>query len=140
MIKVVLDTNMFLSGFLFHGMIKTVFDLIITKKLQLYISEELKSEVVRKMQAFNASKQVQKEVLLFLVMRGVLIKPAVKVIVCRDKEDNFLLELAESAGADYLITRDKDLLELPGAKWKNTEIVKPEEFLPILRSLNITNK
>lgn len=140
MIKVVLDTNMFLSGFLFSGMLKTVFGLIITKKLQLYISEELKSEVVRKMQAFNVSKQVQKEVLLFLTTRGVLIKPAVKVIVCRDKEDDFLLELAESAGVDYLITRDKDLLELPGAKWKSTKIVKPEEFLPILRSLNIANK
>ncbi len=67
MIKIVLDTNMFLSGFLFHGMIKTVFDLIITKKLQLYISEELRSEVVEKMQVFNVSKQVQKEALFFLV-------------------------------------------------------------------------
>lgn len=140
MIKVVLDTNMYLSGFLFHGMIKTVFGLIITKKLQLYISEELKSEVIRKMQAFNVSKQLQKEVLFFLVTRGALIKPVVKVIVCRDKEDNFLLELAEEAKADYLITRDRDLLELPGAKWKNTKIVKPEEFLPFLRSINIANK
>lgn len=137
MIKVVLDTNMFLSGFLFHGMIKTVFGLILTKKLQFYISRRLKSEIVRKMQAFNVSKQVQKEVLLFLVTRGVLIKPAVKVTVCRDKKDDFLLELAESAGADYLITRDRDLLELPGAEWKNTKIVKPEKFLPMLRSLKI---
>ncbi len=140
MIKVVLDTNMFLSGFLFHGMIKTVFDLIITGKLRLYISEELKSEVVKKMQAFNVNKQVQKEVLLFLEMRGVLIRSAVKVTVCRDPEDNFLLELAESAKADYLITRDRDLLELPEAKWKRTNIVKPEEFLPFLRSINIANK
>ena len=35
--------------------------------------------------------------------------------------------------ADYLITRDKDLLDLPNKRWKNTKIVKPEQFLSYLR-------
>lgn len=41
MLKVVLDTNMFLSGFLFHGMLKTVFDLMLDNRLQMFVSEVL---------------------------------------------------------------------------------------------------
>ena len=32
--------------------------------------------------------------------------------VCRDKKDNFLLNLACDSKADYLVTGDKDLLEI----------------------------
>jgi len=48
-----------------------------------------------------------------------------------------MLELAEEAQAEYLITRDKDLLELPQQEWKDTKIIRPEEFLPLLRSLQL---
>lgn len=34
------------------------------------------------------------------------------VTVCRDSKDNFLLALAKDGQADYLLTGDKDLLEL----------------------------
>lgn len=139
MLKVVLDTNMFLSGFLFHGMSKTVFELVVNNKLQMFVSESLVGEITKKLAEFEASKQIQREVLRFINSKGILIRPRVKVAICRDPEDNFVLELSETAQSDYLITRDRDLLELPGAKWKNSKIVKPEDFLPILRSLNIVN-
>lgn len=137
MLRIVLDSNMFLSGFLFHGMIKTVFDLVLDNKLQLLTSPLLIEEVIKKLQEFEVSKQIQADILLFIGVKGVLIKPKVKVTVCRDEKDNFALELAESSGADYLITRDKDLLELLGGVWKNTKIVTPEDFLALLRSLKL---
>ena len=34
------------------------------------------------------------------------------VTICRDPNDNFLLALAKDGNADYLLTGDKDLLEL----------------------------
>lgn len=137
MYKIVLDTNMFLSGFLFHGMLKKVFDLILDNKLQMFVSEVLVSEILKKLKEFEAGKQIQHGVLLFINSRGVLINPKVKISVCRDPKDNYLLELAQEARADYLITRDRDLLELPGAKWGNARIIKPEEFLPILRKIKL---
>jgi uncharacterized protein len=70
---------------------------------------------------------------LFLNQRSIAIAPNVEVTVCRDPEDNFILELAETCQADYIVTRDKDLLELPGQVWKKTRIVKPEAFLPLMR-------
>lgn len=137
-LNIVVDTNQFLSVFVFRGkLVKLVFDLVIDKKIGLYVSPALKEEVLEKLHYFGVSQEVQDDVMSFIEQRGILIKPDVKITVCRDKEDNFVLELAESSRVDYLITRDKDLLELPNKKWKNTKIVKPEGFLSYLRAKKI---
>ena len=52
------------------------------------------------------------------------------VTVCRDLKDNFLLALARDAKADYLITRDKDLLILK--QFENTLIITLPQFIEII--------
>jgi uncharacterized protein len=47
--------------------------------------------------------------------------------VCRDSKDNFLLALAKDGKADYLLTGDKDLLEL--VQFGNTRIETLAVFL-----------
>lgn len=128
---------MFLSGFLYHGMTKIIFDLVLDNKLALYISSELKKEASEKFREFNASEEIITDVNMLLNSKGIMTKPDIKISVRRDPEDNFLLELSETAKVDYLITRDKDLLELPKQKWKKTKILKPEAFLPILRKMEL---
>jgi predicted nucleic acid-binding protein len=49
-----------------------------------------------------------------------------QIHVVRDPEDNKILESAVEAEADYLITRDNDLLELK--KYKEVEILSPQAF------------
>ncbi len=137
MLNIVVDTNQFLSGFIYHGMIKVVFDLILDNKLKLYVSPALKTEILEKLEKFEINEHAQNEVMYFMETRGILIEPTVKVDVCRDKKDNFLLELSEEAQANYLITRDKDLLDLPEQRWKETHIIKPEAFLHTLRKIKI---
>lgn len=134
MIKIVLDTNVFISGLLYGGMSYKILKLITDNKLQLCASEELAKEVVEKFKAHEASEEQIVDVEKYLRKEGVLSIPTIKVTVSRDPKDNYLLELAETSEADYLITRDKDLLELPKKRWKNTKIIKPEEFLVYLRS------
>ena len=58
---------------------------------------------------------------------AILYEPQIQVTACRDPDDNYLLALAETSAADYLVTRDKDLLVL--GKWKNTIITYPAQFL-----------
>jgi len=53
-----------------------------------------------------------------LAYKGIRINPATKLNICRDPEDNFVLELAQAEQADYIVTRDKDLLDMK--KWKKT--------------------
>ena len=136
-LKIVVDTNQFLSGFIYHGMTKIVFDLVLDSKLKLYVSPALKEEISKKLYEFEINERAQNEIKYFIETRGILTEPVVKVDICRDPKDNFILELAEETQADYLITRDKDLLELPGGEWKDTKIIRPEEFLPFLRSLQL---
>ena len=57
---------------------------------------------------------------------GVLIKVASKIEQCRDPKDNFLLNLAVDSNADYLVTGDKDLLEIENIK--KTAIVTIREL------------
>lgn len=49
---------------------------------------------------------------------------------CRDPHDDYLLALAEASNADYLVTRDADLLVLE--RHGRTEIIYPARFLQLL--------
>lgn len=136
MLKIVLDTNMIISASVFGGMVEEIIDLIISNKLKFFISSDLTKEVFKKLNEFQASKAVINKVIT-VMGKGTVVIPKIKVIACRDPKDNFVLELAETANVDYIITRDKDLLDLPNQNWKQIKIFKPEEFLPILRRMKL---
>ena len=57
---------------------------------------------------------------------GMLIRVSSETDLCRDKKDNFLLNLAIDSNADYLVTGDLDLLELE--KIKKTKIITIQEL------------
>lgn len=135
-LKIVLDTNIFLSALLFGGMLEIIIDLALTNELRLYTSANLSKEIFKKLYFFGANEEILTKTTLVLDS-CTFIKPTVKATVCRDPKDNFILELAETARIDYIVTRDKDLLELPGSEWKSTKIIKPEAFLPFLRFINL---
>lgn len=56
------------------------------------------------------------------------------VEVVRDPNDNMIVACALVADADYLVTRDDDLLSL--GKHGKITIVTPEAFLHVLRTTN----
>lgn len=60
------------------------------------------------------------------------VEPQITVAACRDPDDNYLLALSEASGADFLVTRDQDLLVLE--RWKDTRILPPHEFLRRLQA------
>jgi putative PIN family toxin of toxin-antitoxin system len=62
--------------------------------------------------------------LLETISENVEIRP--KHFINRDLKDNFLLDLIDFSKADYLITGDKDLLELN--PFKTAQILTPQEF------------
>lgn len=136
MLKIVVDTNIFLSAIFFGGMAEKIFDLVLARKLQVYVSAELSEEIFKKLHYFDANEAVLIKTAIVLES-CILIKPTVRIAVCRDPKDNFLLEIVETVQAEYLVTRDKDLLDLENQAWKQTKIIKPEEFLPLLRKIRL---
>lgn len=135
-LTIVVDTNLFISVFVFRGqMVKTIFELVMDNILTMYVSPDLKKELNKKLEFFGVTKQVQNEVMFFVDAKGILVEPDNSINESRDKEDNFLLELSEAANVDFLVSRDEDVLILE--KWKETTIIMPEDFLPMLRKLGL---
>jgi uncharacterized protein len=52
--------------------------------------------------------------------------------IVRDPDDDKIIACAVAAGADYLVTRDKDLLTL--LDYEGIVIISPEAFLHVLRA------
>ena len=61
---------------------------------------------------------------------GEIAEVTINVKACRDLKDNFLLSLSIDCQADYLVTGDRDLLELKS--FGKTKIVSISDFTMIL--------
>ena len=70
------------------------------------------------------------DIAALFALRGDLVTCEERIRLCRDPDDDFLLETAVSGNADYLVTGDEDLLSLK--KLRQTKILKPAPFLAIL--------
>ena len=57
--------------------------------------------------------------------------PLIRGAVPRDPDDDMIIACALAAGADYIVTRDKDLLSL--REHETISIITPEAFLEVLR-------
>ena len=135
-LKIVVDTNLYLSLFVFRStMLHYIFELVIDEKLLLFTSPPQLQEIKKKFTEFAVPHDVEEMSLFFINSKATILRPTITIQESRDTTDNFLLELSEFAHADYLITRDNDLLVLK--KRKETEIILPEDFLPLLRKMNV---
>ncbi|HMP99646.1 MAG TPA: putative toxin-antitoxin system toxin component, PIN family [Cyclobacteriaceae bacterium] len=130
--KIVLDTNVLVSG-----LIQTSFpyliihDLIIERKVLLCISKELFREyyLVLNRDKFSKYPDFKGRADLLLADIELIAQPYLpvnKVTVISDKDDNKLLELAEEANADYLITGNTT--DFTMETYKGTKIVSPKVY------------
>ncbi|MGD0781920.1 MAG: putative toxin-antitoxin system toxin component, PIN family [Candidatus Aminicenantales bacterium] len=65
-----------------------------------------------------------------LALRGQMAMPTEAIHVCRDPDDDILLEAAVAGEAEYIVSGDEDLLAI--RKFRMVRIVKPAVFLAIL--------
>jgi putative PIN family toxin of toxin-antitoxin system len=62
------------------------------------------------------------------VTKAKIVYPAKRVSVCRDPKDNMILNCCLAAGAEFLVTGDKDLLDIINLPFK-LKIITPNEFI-----------
>lgn len=128
--KVVIDTNVIVSAFGWHGKPEEIFRLITIGKIQNFISMEILSEVAKVVSypKFNFPISLQVEIIetIFSCSTIVEIKEAINIIK-DDPEDNRILECAISAEVDFIITGDSHLLKLKN--FRGVEILTPDNFL-----------
>jgi putative PIN family toxin of toxin-antitoxin system len=128
--KVILDTNLWIS-FLISKDFSFLDNYVEKGKVKLIFSEELFSEFISvterpKLKRYFAETDI-KQLIQIISKYGILQRISTNTEQCRDKKDNFLLNLAIDSKADYLVTGDKDLLIIK--KVRKTKILTITELL-----------
>ena len=129
--KVVIDTNIFISGLLFGGNPEKILRLFQQSKIELLISPETQAELVEKLSNFPLESKTLQELLILIEEKAIKIIPKKRIRISRDIKDNIFLEVASEGSADYIISGDRDLLTLQ--RVGKTVIIAPREFLDNLR-------
>lgn len=128
--RVVIDTNVIVSAFGWLGKPEEVLRLVTKGKIVSYISTEMLAELrkVVSYPKFKFSEALQAQIIetVFFESSLVFVNESLNVIA-DDPEDNKVLECAVSAGADFIISGDKHLLNLKN--FREIEILTPEDFL-----------
>ena len=138
MLRLVLDTNTLVSGLLWRGNEFELLEKIESGHAQMLISPEMLAELHRVLHYTKINYLITKSGLtdedLFqkvISMSHLVVGPKLNIAVCRDKEDNRILECAINSKADFVISGDEDLLILKEVK--GIRILKTNEILNMLK-------
>ena len=128
-IVVVLDTNIFISAVLYKGTFFKVFQLCMVKnEISIAISPELLAELIGKLKyKFGITNQTLENLQAVIESGALYVLPEYKTQICRDADDNAIIDLAICARAGFIVTGDKDLLTIK--TYKKIKILTPAEFL-----------
>ena len=130
-LRVVFDTNVFISTFILHGRSTRLAQVLFEGKFTLLVSEEILDEYfeVAIRPRFHSTPGEVKELLGRLVpwMHLVHDPRPIRVSRLRDPEDLMFLKCAATGHAQFLVTGDKALLVL--RRYRQVPIVSPRRFL-----------
>ena len=70
---------------------------------------------------------------LGLIQDAEVIEPGIELDVCRDPKDNKFFECAVAASADYIVSEDRDLLDV--GEFEGVRTVNAADFVKLLRRL-----
>ena len=133
--RVVLDTNVIVSGLNFPGNERLVLELALRGRFELclspFILEEAAGVLARK---FDWAEERSSQALLLMGNAATVIQPQrLPEVIDGDHADNRILECAVAASADYLVTGDRRHL-LPLEEHRGTRIVNAPRFLSALET------
>jgi uncharacterized protein len=128
MIRVVLDTNIYISAFLFGGKPLQVLDLAEDRRITLLYSQPIRKEVEDVLaEKFRWPCETINLACAPYWKIGFAIKPKRKISACPDPDDDRILECAIEANASHIVTGDKHLLNM--MSFEGISILRPDDFL-----------
>jgi len=131
--KIVIDSNVFVSAFFWLGNPRKVFDRVTNGLDELYITDDILQELssVMTREKFNLEKNKVDNYVKIIEYFSIKLFPDNNIEdICRDPDDNKILKCGLEGNVDYIITGDKDLLVLK--EYKKIKIVTPKEYLDIV--------
>lgn len=128
--RIVLDTNVLISAFLFPGGApEAVFRLAVEGKIELVTSTVLLTEFGRVLtQKFGHEPAAASERVKRIVAVATITRPDTDVrVVADDPDDDRVLEAALASDAAAIVSGDKHLLRL--GTWRGIRVLTPGAFI-----------
>lgn len=128
--RIVLDTNVFISGIFFAGPPSQILKAIGNQNLQIILSKEIFDEYSRvekslslKFPAINIMSIIE-----LIAIYGEFIDTENFIIsACDDPDDDKFLECAMAGQCDIIVSGDKHLLKLSG--YRGIAVLSPRKFV-----------
>lgn len=132
--RAVLDTNIVIRALIKPaGTVGPVLERLAAGDFTAVYSEPILEEFLAKLalprirKKYHLTDEDIADLLALLALRGILVEPKRSVKVCRDADDNMVIEAALEGGAEWIVTGDEDLLSLK--KFESVRMVTPRRFL-----------
>jgi putative PIN family toxin of toxin-antitoxin system len=129
MVRVVADTNVFISALMFGGLPGSFLDLAFLRSFLLVTSPALLDELDEKLRLkFGLSPYDAELVQARLQGSAVIVRPTIVLDVIKDDpDDNRVLECALTGEADYVVSGDRHLLTL--SSYEGIPILTVRQFM-----------
>jgi putative PIN family toxin of toxin-antitoxin system len=128
--KIVLDTNVFISGIFFSGPPSQILKAWKDTRIQVVLSKEIITEYQRVGEALSA-KYPEIDIVpiidLLTIYGEVVETKDISVSICEDPDDNKFIECAIAGNCKLIVSGDKHLLNI--SDFQEIEVLKPREFI-----------
>ncbi len=138
--KIVLDTNVWLSALFWNGEANKIVELAEKKKVSIVITEKMINEITDvlerepKFQNSMENKNLKIEELIRTILYMCeFVDSKIEInIVKEDPDDNRIIEAALDGKAKYVISYDNHLLKLK--EFRKIKIIHPTDFLKKIKT------
>jgi putative PIN family toxin of toxin-antitoxin system len=134
LIRVVVDTNVLISGLIFGGLPRELVDAALDGAFLLITSPILLDELQDKLRdKFKFSKHDLRELTADVRQCALIVTPSIFLSVIEDDpDDDRVLECALAGEADYIVSGDRHLLDLKF--YRNVSIVSVRDFMDAMEA------
>ena len=134
-LRVVFDSNVIISGFLFGGHPARLLEYALASSIHSFTSLPILDEVRNVLQRpkFGLSSEQALTFVEELHELFDVVTPTKRVrIIAADPDDNIILECAQAANAAVIISGDSHLLDL--GRWNGIDILTPDATIGMIQS------
>ena len=128
--RIVLDTNVFISGIFFTGPPSQILTAWRNHKLQIVLSKEILDEyqkVARELSAKFPSVDILPIIGMLSVLCELVDTRSVNINACDDPDDNKFIECAVAGKCKLIVSGDKHLLKV--SYYKGVTVLNPRSFV-----------
>jgi len=131
-VKIVLDTNVFISGIFFHGPPAQILEAWQKSKFKIVLSKEIIEEYQRVAETL-ADKfpgvEISSIIEMVAIHSEIIDTEGIEVLECEDPDDNKFFECAIASKTKLIVSGDKHLLKISG--YKDIVVYKPRDFVDL---------